>query len=164
MNDFSRELYDTLVIGIGECEKNHTEFRRHIECCFHICESIVLELNKKIAATKFSPAEEIIFFKSIKPKFTCLVEFYSIVYRAELFVPEGKSEKQEYWDFEMKRAQQFLSKHQDFHNYMREGQTFRDEEYFHRKSENDSSASQDILLAQIMAHEMYIDLLRRRSG
>jgi hypothetical protein len=163
MTEFFRNQYAQLIEGIEACEKNNTDFRKHIECCFHICESIHQLINKETEKMEFSsPQEEITFFKTIKPKFTSLVEFYSIMYRAEIFAPENKIEKEEYWLSEKKRAQQFLSENAEFANYIKKGETFADENYFLRSSKD--CLLYDKLIMQILARELYLELLEKKPA
>ena len=163
MNDFYRQLYENLVQGIDECEKQHTDFRQHIECCFHICESTNQLVDKQLASATFrSEEEEIIFFKHIRPKFSSLVEFYSIIYRAELFLPEGQNAKMQFWKNELQRAENFFDFNKEFYQYIKDGETFRDKEYFLRSSEE--SAGANSLIAQITARELYVELLKKKIG
>jgi hypothetical protein len=159
MNETFRDLYNQLLKEIEDCEKTNTDFRKHIECCFHASERINSIADKKINELKFvSEEEEIQFFKSFKPKFTCLVEFYSIVYRAVLFEPE--TERTDYWKSELKRASQFLEENKLFQDYINNGDTSKDNSYFSAGSV--SSSHYQHLLAQIKAREIYVEFVNRR--
>lgn len=163
MNEFYRELYDNLVRGVEECEKKHTDFRQHIECCFHVCESASLLVDKQLLSAGFKDEEdEIVFFKHIRPKFTSLVEFYSIVYRAELFLPETHADRIEFWKNELQRAELFLDAHRDLHEYIKDEETFRDQEFFLRSANGNSF--QGDLIGQTTARELYIELLHKKLG
>ena len=164
MNEFYLELYNSLITGIDECWKQHTDYKNCIECCFHISESTNLQIVQKIAAMKFeNEDEEILFFKTIKPLFAGHVEFYSILYRAELFAPDSPEEKQAFRKEEMTRVLVFFEKHHEFYQYVRSGETHRDREYFLR-SPGSSGTSQDVLLARIVDREKYMEYLRDKFG
>ena len=161
MNEIFRDLHDQLLKGIDDCEKTQTEFRKHIECCFHICESMNFMVDKRLKETTFpNDDEEILFYKSFKPKFTSLVEFYSIVYRAELFEPETTVEKASFWQYELERANQFLDDNQTFNEYIKSGSTLKDKTFFLSSSQN--SVNYQHLLAQIKAREIYIEFIKRK--
>lgn len=160
MKEFYRELYDNLVKGIEACEKKNTDFKQHIECCFHVCEGANLQVEKQLASTNFeNEEEEIIFFKYIRPKFTSLVEFYSIVYRAELFLPERPVDKAEFWKSELQRAQAFLNDHKELSDYMSADETFQDREFFLKSSTHSFHGD---LVGKIAAWQMYAEMLRKK--
>jgi hypothetical protein len=161
MNENFRDLHDQLLKGIDDCEKTHTEFRKHIECCFHICERMNLLVDKRLEVTTFpTEEEEILFYKKDKPQFTSLVVFYSTIYRAELFEPETAIEKLDFWKSELLRATQFLEDNREFIEYMKSGSTVKDKIFFLPSLHSEFNYQH--LLAKIKANEMYIELISRK--
>lgn len=157
-NHFS-DLYENLLKGIDACRNKHKEMKEQIECCFHLCETVNLQIEREMAVTDFSStADEINFFKTIQPRFNSLVEFYSIAYRAELFAPELDSEKQAFWEEEANRTRQFFEMHEGFYQYIKSGCGSRDEELFLRSKPNFHHYQK--LLAQLKAREMYLEKLQ----
>lgn len=84
-------------------------------------------------------ADEIHFFKFIKPRFTGLVEYYSQRYQALLFVSDGNAEKaHSFWKMQDRRIERFFARHREFVRYYEEGETEMDERYFIRESGKDN--------------------------
>lgn len=163
MTDLFRKLYENLLNGIEEKERNHPDLKKQIEACFHLSETIFREVDKNLASIVFeTEGEEISFFKCIKPRFTTLVEFYSILYRAELFIPDTWPEQLEFWNYELQRAHLFLIRHEDILEYIRNGDTTNDKKYFLRNSPNKTCALHDELLAKLFAREKYVDYINTR--
>jgi hypothetical protein len=114
--------------------------------------------------------EEIDFFRSIKPKITSEVEYYSLLYHTELFKPvDGSSEIMNFWDREAKRFERFVGENRMFYEYYRNGSIRKDKIFFTRSNNNLSNfpaakvydleekatTSHDHLVAQIIALERY---------
>src|SRR5579872_94526 len=79
-------------------------------------------------------ADEIHFFKHVKPQFTGLVEYYTQRYQALLFVPFGNPAQAHYfWKMEDRRIERFFARHQSFVEYYEKGETDMDELYFLRE-------------------------------
>ncbi len=160
MNDFLG-LYRNLESGIRNCEEQHEDLKKCIECCFHLCEIASADTTLAAAAGFKTEEEEIDFFKNIKPLFTGYVEFYSILYSAELFVPEDAEDALRFRAEELNRSLLFLDKHQDFCDYLHRGDTSLDREYFLQRPDG-VAAEKNILLAQIRGRQRYIVYLRER--
>ncbi|MBA4167367.1 MAG: RteC domain-containing protein [Chitinophagaceae bacterium] len=160
MSDLFRNLYEKLEIGIVEIEKNNPDPRKQIEACFHLCENIRRLVDKTIGEKDFqNDEEEIRFFRTIKPRFTSLVEFYSILYRAELFIPDARPDQIEFWNYELQRAQLFLTRHASLLEYLRSDDTYDDKKFFLRSSPEKISAVQDEQIAKLLAREKYVDYI-----
>lgn len=165
MNSFFSELYDRLLSEIGQCEQESADPSSYIECCFHRCERACMEIDNVISSTDFqSSAEEIEFFRNVKPRFTGLTEFYSILYRTELFAPESEKDRQEFLPLELERVQQFFEKNAEFVDYLRSGDTSRDAIYFVRTGPHATECSMDAMLAKIAGRERYKIYLEQKPG
>lgn len=157
MNDFLG-VYRDLQSGIRDCEQQHRDLKKCIECCFHLCKLAIADVSRMIATGFGTEAEEIDFFRNIKPLFTGYMEFYSILYSAELFVPETAEDALQFRKEELNRSLQFLEKHKDFCDYLESGDTGCDREYFLQGDE--SEREKDVLLAQIRGRQRYVAYLR----
>lgn len=160
MNDLLG-LYRDLQRGIRNCEEQHEDLKKCIECCFHLCELASADVSRAVVAGFESEEQEIDFFKRIKPLFTGYGEFYSILYSAELFVPESAEDALQFRRDELSRSLQFLEKHRDLCDYLDAGETSLDREYFLQRSEG-AGTEKDGLLAQIRGRQRYIIYLRER--
>lgn len=138
--------------------------------CFKICMDHWQKIQRYVASHTFaSEAEEIQFFKIVKPKYTSLIEYYTMVYHAELFKPSGDEERHLFWRKENARVARFNHEHAAFCAYYKSGCTSMDRVYFMRCSHNccnekrnmlydaDDSmiASHGHLATSLLAYEMY---------
>ncbi len=163
MNNYFHDLHTELVKGIEEIEKKNPDPRKQIENCFHFCENIRQQVERALPGAAFqNEASEIEFFRRVKPRFTSLVEFYSILYRVELFIPENDADKAEFWGYELQRAESFLTRHEDLLNYLKSGDVSRDREYFLREDPGSASAKYDELIAKLLARENYIGYIKTK--
>jgi hypothetical protein len=114
-------------------------------------------------------AEEILFFKQIKPKFTS-----KLIYNVELLKIEGKrpigsfKTQQKYLMRQLTKLENFFEDNVDFYQYYRSGNTFLDEKYFVRNVfdirlhhdayifdyDSSFSTSHDFKVAKIAANEI----------
>ncbi len=98
-------------------------------------------------------ADEIHFFKFIKPRFTGLVEYYSQRYQALLSVRDGNSEKaHRFWKMQERLIERFFTRHREFVRYYEEGETEMDELYFLREQ---ISSSHDWIVSRMIALNKY---------
>lgn len=113
--------------------------------------------------------DEIIFFKTIKPKVFSKLIFYSEIYRLESRRPPGgKKFQKKFMNHEFQKLQNYFNEHQDFFQYYRTNQTSYDQNYFVRRMDNffvgsninyhylldrEFSTSHDEHLAHFMAYE-----------
>lgn len=54
--------------------------------------------------------EEICFYKSQKPRFTGLIDYFTLLYKSVLFQPEDYTERESYWRSELNTCLEFISK------------------------------------------------------
>jgi hypothetical protein len=114
-------------------------------------------------------AEEINFFKKIKPELFSKLIYYTKVYNIESRRPSGSREIQEsYLRHELEKITCFFNNHLQFYQYYRMNSTFLDDKCFLRGKEDlhlfhdsliyfvdpDFSTSHDIMVAKIMSNDM----------
>ena len=99
-----------------------------IEGCFIVSEKAWAQLKEELERHKFeNKQEEIWFFKSMKPQFTGLIKYFTLLYRAELFVPNEAAAFILFWQQELKRIQCFFDKNASFYAYFKSGETHHDD-------------------------------------
>ena len=79
-----------------------------------------------------SEAEEIEFFKTIKPRLYCRLIYYRKVYNIEMNRPVGIESQYAYLHDEIKAIDRYNDKHSDFVRYYRSGMTHLDSLYYLR--------------------------------
>jgi len=172
-------LYEEMLTSIERCRQLPLSEIEQIEVSFN---KIPLDhwgkLKKKLALHQFVNAnEEIDFYKNIKPKFTCFLEYLPIIYLALSFLPANDSELQKYfWIEESGKLQKFVEKNMDFVNYYRNGSCNYDNQYFLPANydlacftvskiydmDGEFMTSHDHLVANLFAQEMYYEYVKNK--
>jgi hypothetical protein len=171
MSQDHQEYYEQLLTALAACEEKAASEIEKIESSFKCSLEYWGRIQKEIKNRDFTTtAEEISFFKKTKPKFTSYIEYYTCRYHAQLFMPaDDPIELIRFWKWEMRKTEKFFENNEDFCQYMREGATHLDEEYFLRTSNGGAQIMQgrihdvdprtatpgDYLATMIGAYEMY---------
>jgi hypothetical protein len=163
-----RRLYNRTVQQLACYESTATDEKKWIEWGFGITAKAWLSIQEKIEGYQFTDLqEEISFYKTLKPKFIALMDFFTLLYRSVLFQPEDTSGKNEYWKSELSTCKDFLLKHQTFCRYYKQGNTTMDHVYFVQQNnhqplifgvnENNRafSTSYTFLLARVISVQKY---------
>ncbi|WP_282195025.1 RteC domain-containing protein [Alistipes ihumii] len=122
-----------------------------------------------------SEAEEIEFFKTIKPRLFCRLIYYRKVYNIEMNRPVGIESQHGYLHDEIKAINRYNDKHSDFVRYYRSGMTHLDSLYylrnrtdaalylesFHYERDPKFSTNADFMAARIMANKRLADYLSK---
>lgn len=102
-----------------------------------------------IQHTFCNDAEEILFFKKIKPELFSKLIYYVKILNIESRRPVGSREIQEsYLQDELKKLTFFFDNHLDFYQYYRMNSTYLDDKYFIRDKE-DLNLHQDTLMIYV---------------
>ncbi|MDP5229005.1 MAG: RteC domain-containing protein [Cellulophaga sp.] len=124
----------------------------------------------------FSQAEEILFFKHIKPQFFSKLIYYVKLYNIESKRPKSDAKYQiKYLNHQIHKLQVYFNENLDFYYYYRRGATTLDELYFIRGKSNlrtptqsfhffaddEFSTFQDSSVSTIIAFDMLIDYLQQ---
>jgi len=136
----------------------------------HVLGDAFDRLKEFIIAYRFeNEAEEIFFFKEIKPKIFCHLIYYRSVYNTEMDRPVASIEAQkEYLKKKMDGIQNYNVKILDFYRYYRSGSVYLDAAYFVRgkpdieqyletfyyERDQQFSTNCDFKVANIMANDM----------
>ena len=130
----------------------------------------IVSLKKIITKNKFrADAEEIQFFKEVKPQFTSKLIYYNMIYKIEMKRPNGGSRVlKKYYHNELSKLKAFFDNELEFYQYYRSGSTYLDYKYFQRGKfdiklaldnyyfETDTlfATSHDFKVAQILANDL----------
>ena len=155
LNFINLEIDDTLV----RCEKG-----------IEIISKSVKKLKAQFIKDNFTTeAQEIEFFKNIKPKFTSKLIYYNIVYKIEARMPYGGERVvKKYLNSELEKIKNYFYNNHEFNKYHRTGSIYLDNKYYVRGEINiklaiDSfffevdqsfATSHDFKLAKILAHDL----------
>lgn len=115
-----------------------------------------------------SIADEVTFFKTLKPLFISKYIYFSRILNIETSKPKaGHKELRKYYENELLKLKQYFIENKDFHIYYHRNASYLDHKYFVRKSydlkmelpndlynfDENFTTSHDIKIAQIMANE-----------
>jgi hypothetical protein len=128
---------------------------------------LLYELRNLIEDYEFkSAAEEIRFFKEVKPLFSASLLFWSRLFQLRLHQPVGgRGIIRKYWKSELQYLSRLFEQHIGFYEYLRSKDTEMDGIYFlrnHKESENNSvspdlnprfTTAKDHLVAKILASD-----------
>lgn len=165
-----KENYQNLLDTLGkiETEKEGDMVGVYEHSLMEVDESI-RTLKRLVQKTLFrSAADEVYFFKELKPLFVSQFIFYSKVLSIEVAKPNaGQHILKDYYEFELQHLKNFVDEYGGFYEYYRRKATYLDEKYFLRHQfdfkmntdvslhnyDTDFTTSHDHLIAQIMAND-----------
>src|SRR5205809_3509563 len=147
-------LYEAMIAEMDECLRRNDDIRTSIECCFNVGQTYSAQVQKILEDYKFpSDKDEIDFYKSIKPLFKSQIEYYNLVYHAELFKPmTNPGEMKEFWVKEHQKLDRFILDNTEFYNYYKKGATNLDKQYV---LSPDQTVYYDDLIAELLALERF---------
>lgn len=173
------ELYQEMVSEVYISRQIDLSATSRITYCFKVCMDYWNRLNEQLKSHSFAnEEEEIWFFKSLKPKFTALIEYYTFVYHALLFMPKlNEDDMQAFWEKEHEKIKQFYNKNAPFCQYYKSGNTSQDKSYFLRSNASNCSncynklydtdpamvTTHGHLASTLLAYDMYEAYLRQES-
>lgn len=134
MNLRSMQLYVRMQEEISKVESCCHNEMMLVEECFTISLGYWNRIKQVSESCMFGKqADEIHFFKHIKPLFIASMEYYMLLYQAVLFRPAHDNEQLlSYWLYQLQRVEKFMERNRDFCEYYHSGQTDRDAAYFMR--------------------------------
>jgi RteC protein len=172
------QLYKDLAVDLTAILNSGSDREQKMEECFKCCKDYWGRLKEKIKADGFeNDAEEIHFFKNVKPRFTGEIEYYVQRYHALLSMRDlSSAEIKNFWNNELKRIAKFYDVEQEFFHYYNSGRVMYDELFFLRRNsdgsnlkhtrayENDTetSTSHDWLLAKNIGYDKYEEFIREQ--
>lgn len=100
---------------------------------YHL-QDVLAELKQFVLSYQFEDnAEEIRFFKEMKPQIVCYLIYYNSLYAIELKCPNGSEDVVKlYYSSELDRLTDYFDSNLNFYQYYRTNATYLDEKYFLR--------------------------------
>jgi hypothetical protein len=142
----------------------------------HLCNKTLADMKERVEQNDFETTpDEIDFFKNIKPLPMSYLIYFTELRSCELRKPKaGTSYQIEFFEKEMRKINKFFSRNLDFVNYMEQGYTYIDHQFFTRNPGNsfpftpmtdyyqypEFSSSHDMLWAKIKAMYRFIHYIR----
>ena len=173
------ELYQEMVSEVYTSRQIDFSETSRITYCFKVCMDYWTRLRAQAKTHNFADEEEEIwFFKLLKPKFTALLEYYTFVYHAVLFMPTLNDEEMHaFWKKEKEKINQFYAKNGAFCQYYKSGNTSLDRLYFLRTNAADCTncynklydtdpemvSSHGHLASTMLAYDMYEAYIQQQS-
>lgn len=175
MDKYVSTLKNRILQEVHKVEKMECGMKEKSELIIPLLEKRIEGLKIFISDYSFKDeAEEIYFFKEIKPQFLSLLVYYVEVYNIEMRIPAGShDDKICHLSRVQSRIKYFFDMNIDFYQYYRTGSTYLDHLYFLRGKvdlplhydsfsfERNTSFSTccDYKLAKILANEMLASYL-----
>jgi len=152
-------LYEEMLNETNPKGLDRSYLPEWIEHCFCVSVRTGVRLKEMLDAERFSgEEEEQWFFRKLQPDFGGLVEYFTLVYTAELYIPQDPDKRMEYWSRELGKTWNFLMRHEKFYlSYVR-GATGDIPEY------KDNPASYGALAAKIVAGERYMVYIQDKQA
>ncbi|MFD1615344.1 RteC domain-containing protein [Gelatiniphilus marinus] len=166
INNLLTNLNDQLNFIDLEIDNQSTRCEKAIEIILKTIDS----LRGVLLKTKFkTDAEEIKFFKEIKPQFTSKLIYYNTIFKIEMKRPNGGNRiVKKYYNNELVKLKAFFDNELEFYKYYRSGSTYLDHKYFLRskfdikmslssyyfEADTNFSTSHDYKVAKILANDL----------
>jgi|TARA_R110002033_G_C3855921_1_gene236051 hypothetical protein len=166
INNLLTNLNDQLSFIDLEIDNQSIRCENAIEIILKTIKSLRIILSK----TKFkTDAEEIKFFKEIKPQFTSKLIYYNTIFKIEMKRPNGGNRiVKKYYNNELVKLKAFFDNELEFYKYYRSGSTYLDHKYFLRskfdikmslssyyfEADTNFSTSHDYKVAKILANDL----------
>ena len=170
METYSKSLLAELDQQLEMLHSNSTTPLQYAVQAIEILIPILKKLKAFISSYCFKDTqEEILFFKTVKPKF-----IYRLIYYNELYILEsnrrycGSKFDRDYLKCEVGKIKDYIDANFEFHRYIRTGNSSNDESYFLRgkpnlsfaidsfyfDSDHEFSTSHDYKVARFMANDL----------
>lgn len=153
---FPEALYENLLGKLLALSRQSITEEKELEAAFGICIDYMKRINGWLKEFQFrSEADEISFFKSVRPRFGGLIEYYKKRYHALLFRPRSRNDLIEFWDYEITKLDKFFSDNKTLYTYFQNGATDKDRLLFLRNGDKTIESEIDTLLALFIGAERY---------
>lgn len=173
MKTFTERFYTALENQLLEVSAGGETLTDQYKASILICKKAMSKLKNYVSRYDFAnTAEEINFFKEVKPQFYSKYIYYINVYNFMMQKPTGSDTIQhDYIKFHLDELKTFFDHNRAFYQYYRAGMTQMDETYFTRggfdvhveledfEEDEKNSTSHDYKLSKIIANEKFQDYL-----
>jgi hypothetical protein len=104
-------IYKTLQQEIQSRESQSPDEMKWIEWGFGVTMQAWLNIEKMTDGYQFmNQQEEVCFYKIHKPRFTGLIDYFTILYKSVLFQPEDGTTREAYWKSELNTCREIISR------------------------------------------------------
>lgn len=169
MNSITDRYYTALENQLSEITLSGQSLIEQYKASIKVCKKAMAKLKNYTSSYSFeNAADEIYFFKVIKPQFYSKYIYYINVYNLLMKMPPGGEETRlHYINSHLDRLKIFFDQNAAFYQYYRSGATAMDEAYFTRggfdvhveledfEEDEQYSTSHDYKLSKIIAHERF---------
>jgi hypothetical protein len=174
MNRIAERFHAAMENQLAEITLNgHSPVEQYRDSIL-ICKKAMTKMKRFVSGHAFeNTAEEILFFKEIKPLFYSKYIYFINVYNFLMQLPPGGEEAvRTYINFNLTDLQRFFDVNKAFYQYYRSGSSQMDEVYFTRggfdvqmeledfEEDEQYSTSHDYKLSKIIANEKFQDYLK----
>lgn len=174
MNRIAEKFHAAMENQLSEVTLNGQSPVEQYRASILICKKAMNKMKRFVTNYAFTDtAEEIHFFKEVKPLFYSKYIYFINVYNFLMQYPAGGEEAVKgYINFHLTDLQRFFDNNKAFYQYYRSGGTQMDEIYFTRggfdvqmeledfEEDEQYSTSHDYKLSKIMANEKFQDYLK----
>ena len=157
-------VYEALAANLHLCHGTHSPLAA-TECGYQAADKHWQHLKNHLALFAFhSRDEEILFFKTIKPKFIACLEYYRLISYTQNFCPDTlfPDEVKYFWMRQQRRHDDFCRQHDGFFRYHQSGKTDADPLLYTRRLPADekyapdqTASGYDELTGQLWGHERF---------
>jgi hypothetical protein len=170
MLDYIYNVKNKLFEELKRIEIDELHILKQAEQSIYLINQSLIDLKEYIRENKFpSQAEEILFFKEIKPSVYSKLIYCVKVFNIESKRPNGSDKSQKrYLIKELDKLEMYFSENLEFYQYMRNKMTYLDDKYFVRgrldlrlyvdtfiyDADPEFSTSHDYKVAKIIANDL----------
>jgi len=171
-------LYAEMLTDINRCKSLDLPETEVLEGCCRIARDhwkVIKEVSMEMGFN--TNAEEIEFFRDVKPQFTCHIEYYLLLYQATLLVPAAIAKQLKFWQEEALKYKRFYDGNEDFIKYYESGNRYNDQTFFLRTGlkefritdkavyeDEDLRTSHDGIVRTFMANKMYYEFVKEKMA
>lgn len=103
--------YKTIQQEIENHASQSSDEMKWIEWGFGVTMQAWLNIDKMTVGYQFmNQKEEVYFYKTLKPRFTGLIDYFAILYKSVLFEPEDYTKRMAYWRSELDTSLEIISR------------------------------------------------------
>lgn len=173
MKTITERFYDALENQLAEITLTGEPLAEQYRASIKVCKKAMTKIKNYVSSYAFeSIAEEVHFFKEVKPQFYSKYIYYINVYNFLTQKPTGSETIQyDYIQMHLAELKTFFDHNRSFYSYYRSGMTQMDESYYTRggfdvhaeledfEEDEQYSTSHDYKLSKLIANEKFQDYL-----
>jgi hypothetical protein len=104
------QLYKSIEQQIEKSTLESTDELKWIERSFGMAMKTWVNIEETASNYQFlNRQEEIYFYKTLKPGFTGLLEYFTLLYKSAVFQPEDSTKRSAYWKHELMNCRESIS-------------------------------------------------------